>query len=155
MLPVVNMRRLCPLLVFFLVLVSTGYSLSWELGAVAGASPCLSYGSYLDSRQATLAELGWPAAVLLSDVIQAPAGYRYNTGGWTSASQGGISYNLGSINIFNYLPALTMFNGTGSVPSSVFYRSSNVYYLAVKSLGSSRTWKIKVPTDVLMSVVIN
>jgi hypothetical protein len=97
----------------------------------------------------------WSAAVLLSDVTQAPAGYRYNTGGWTAASQGGISYNLGSINIFNYVPALTVFNGSGSVPSSVFYRSSNVYYLAARSLGSSRTWKIKVPTDVLMSVVIN
>jgi hypothetical protein len=97
----------------------------------------------------------WSAAVLLSDVTQAPAGYRYNTGGWTTASQGGISYNLGSINIFNYVPALTVFNGSGSVPSSVFYRSSNVYYLAARSLGAARTWKIKVPTDVLMSVVIN
>jgi hypothetical protein len=52
------MKRLCPHFLFFLLLVSTAHSLSWEVGAVAGAGPCLSYGSYLDSRQATLAELG-------------------------------------------------------------------------------------------------
>jgi hypothetical protein len=97
----------------------------------------------------------WSAAVLLSNVTRAPAGYRYNTGGWTTTSEGGLSYNLGSINIFNYFPSLYVFSGSGSVPSSSLYHSSNVYYRAAQSLGASKTWTITLPPDILMSVVIN
>jgi hypothetical protein len=97
----------------------------------------------------------WSVAVLLSDTTNAPAGYRYNTGGWTTTSEGGLSFSLGSIDIFNYVPSLYVFSGSGNFPSSVFYRSSNVYYLAAKNLGASKkTWKITLPPGVLMSVVI-
>jgi hypothetical protein len=53
------MKHKYALLLLFLVLFPTrGFPLAWELGAVGGGGPCFAYGSYLDSRQALLAELG-------------------------------------------------------------------------------------------------
>lgn len=96
----------------------------------------------------------WASAVLVSNLTDAPAGYRYNTGGWTTSSEGGIPYDLGSINVFNYSPALTVFGSSGAAPSSIFYHSSNVYYKAASGLTSSKTFKIELPSDALMSVII-
>jgi hypothetical protein len=44
----------------------------------------------------------WAAANLLSDNTNAPVDYRYNTGGFITSSIGGITYSLGSINLYNY-----------------------------------------------------
>jgi hypothetical protein len=106
-----------------------------------------------DESMAKLLEK-WPASVLLSDTTTAPARYRYNTGGWTMSSAGGLSYNLGSINIFNYTPALYVFTQAGTVPGTVFNRSSNIYYQAALDLGAERSWEITVPQGILMTVVI-
>jgi hypothetical protein len=92
--------------------------------------------------------------VLLSDVTMAPARYRYNTGGWVKTSAGGLSYNLGSINIFNYSPALYVFKQAGTVPGTTFNRSSNIYYSAAQGLGTARSWTISVPQGIVMTVVI-
>jgi hypothetical protein len=98
----------------------------------------------------------WAAAVLLSDAASSgPAGYLYNTGGWMTSSSGGISYDLGSIDLFDYSPTLNVFTATGSVPSGVtFSSSSNVYYEAAAGLASARTWSITVPQGIVMSVVL-
>ena len=54
-----KMKHTCSLLLFFIAFFPThGYPLTWELGAVGGGGLCLSYGSYLDSKEAMLAELG-------------------------------------------------------------------------------------------------
>ena len=47
-----------------------------------------------------LSRLG--AANLLSDRLMTPEGYSFNTGDWYSSTANGYSYNLGSINLFNY-----------------------------------------------------
>ncbi len=47
----------------------------------------------------------WSAAQLLSDVTDAPPGYRYNTGQFVTSTVGGYDYSLGSINLFNYYEA--------------------------------------------------
>jgi hypothetical protein len=53
------MKHKHSLLLFLLFLLPThGYPLAWELGVIGGGGPCFSYGSYLDSRQAMLAEVG-------------------------------------------------------------------------------------------------
>lgn len=44
----------------------------------------------------------WGAAVLLSDLTNPSNGYRYNTGSSFASTLDGISYELGSINLFNY-----------------------------------------------------
>jgi hypothetical protein len=96
----------------------------------------------------------WAASVLLSDMTAAPARYRYNTGGWATSSAGGLSFNLGSINIFNYTPALYVFTQAGTVPGTVFNRSSNIYYQAALGLGTARSWTMTVPQGILTTVVI-
>ena len=45
----------------------------------------------------------WGAANLLSDNTDAPAPYRYNTGGWRISHAGGVEFRLGSINLYNYI----------------------------------------------------
>jgi hypothetical protein len=96
----------------------------------------------------------WAAAVLLSDTESAPAGYCYNTGGWMTSISGGISYKLGSIDVFNYSPSLTVFTNIGSVPSSTFTHSSNIYYEAATSLSAPRSWALTIPEGIVMSVVL-
>ncbi|MGA2977572.1 MAG: peptidase M30, partial [Spirochaetia bacterium] len=80
----------------------------------------------------------WSAAVLISDTTAAPPGYRYNTGAWSTSSAGGMSYNLGSIDIFNYTPALLVFNSNSQVFTAPYYSSSNVYFLAASKLAAAK-----------------
>ena len=47
----------------------------------------------------------WAVATLLSDNTGAPAPYRYNAGTWSESQAGGLTFRLGSINLFNYLLA--------------------------------------------------
>ena len=44
----------------------------------------------------------WAVANLLSDDTSAPFPYRYNSGTWSTSTSGGISFRLGSVNLFNY-----------------------------------------------------
>ena len=47
----------------------------------------------------------------------------YNTGDFTYSSYGGTTFDLGSINFFNYNPLPTIYTTTGSVQSE-----GNYYY---------------------------
>ena len=44
----------------------------------------------------------WAVANLLSDELQAAQPYRYNAGKWLESRAGGVSFVLGSINLYNY-----------------------------------------------------
>ena len=44
----------------------------------------------------------WAVANLLSDDVNAPVPYRYNSGTWFTSMAGGVTFRLGSINLFNY-----------------------------------------------------
>jgi hypothetical protein len=118
--------------------------------------------SAVTGGQETFASLmdKWSASVLISDRTTAPAGYRYNSGGWVASSVGGQTYNLGSINLFNYYQGGTADLGpyavteTGSLPNDVPYFSSNLFYLAGAAQSGSRTWNITLPDGIVMSVVV-
>ena len=68
----------------------------------------------VESIEAAIVELGypptsfeeiltnWAVANLLSDDTDAPVPYRYNSGEWSTSVAGGISFRLGSVNLFNY-----------------------------------------------------
>lgn len=94
----------------------------------------------------------WAVAVLGSTRTDMPAGYRYNTGGWTSSSFGGLTYNLGSINFFNYYPVPAV--KTSATTTGTIESASNVYFLAKSGLTGSKTWKLKVPSGVTFSVYV-
>ena len=68
----------------------------------------------VESIEAAIVELGYPptsfgevltnfaVANLLSDDTDAPYPYRFNSGEWTESEAGGITFRLGSVNLFNY-----------------------------------------------------
>jgi hypothetical protein len=95
----------------------------------------------------------WSAAVLLSSTTTAPQGYQYNIGTWFPSTIGGESFNLGSIDFFNYSPSLKVFK-VGDNPPTTSYHSSNLYYEAATSLAGARSWKVTIPAGVLMNVVV-
>jgi len=95
----------------------------------------------------------WAASVLISDDTSAPPGYRYNTGTWTSFSLGSETFNLGSINVFNYSPALTVYSSSVPIPAAPYY-SSNIYFKAASMLAGPRTFSVTIPSGTGMSVVL-
>lgn len=107
-------------------------------------------------RSETMADLisRWAVAVLGSNRTDMPPGYVYNTGTWTSSTQGGLSYNLGSINFFNYYWTPRVITATGSVPRGSIATASNVYYRAASSFTGSKTWNLVVPQGVGFSVFV-
>ena len=44
----------------------------------------------------------WAVATVLSDNTGAPAPYRYNPGTWATSQAGGVTFRLGSINLYHY-----------------------------------------------------
>jgi hypothetical protein len=110
-------------------------------------------------RSQTMADLlsRWAVSVLGSDRTDMPPGYRYNIGAnWVSSTAGSITYNLGSINFFNYKPAPEVLTSTGSVPKVSISKASNVYYQASSTSGltGSKTWSLVVPQGVGFSVFV-
>ena len=72
-------------------MVKSGYS---GVAAVEAALPGgLSFGQVLAD---------WAVANLLSDDPGAPLPYRYNSGGWTTFAAGGLRFDLGAINLYQY-----------------------------------------------------
>ncbi len=118
--------------------------------------------SAFTGRTETLSQIFqcWSAAVLLSDRTDAPAGYRYNTGNFFTSTGGGTSYNLGSINFFNYQQyggsgtGPLMDSGNGSVGSTTPRAASGTLYSAAIGATGKKDWTIDLPIRVNMSVVV-
>ena len=58
-----------------------------------GASHSVSFGEVL---------VDWAVANLLSDDLRAVHPYRYNSGAWSASRAGGVTFRLGSINLYHY-----------------------------------------------------
>jgi hypothetical protein len=100
----------------------------------------------------------WSLAILASDLTNAPAGYRFNTGDFVSSEAGGASYNLGSINFFNYTysgqSGPLIFTGDGTVGTTLPKASSSTFYSAGSDLTSSQEWTVTVPEGMTLSVLV-
>jgi hypothetical protein len=98
----------------------------------------------------------WAAANLLSDSTSPPAGYyQYNRGTWFTSSLSSISYNLGSINLYNYRYGLQ----TGpyiytTMPPDPQPKNSNIYYLAGTNKTGSLIYKLDLPKEIKLTVVV-
>jgi hypothetical protein len=118
--------------------------------------------SAFTGRTETLSQIfqRWSVAVLLSDRTDAPAGYRYNTGTFFTSTGGSTSYNLGSINFFNYQQyglsgtGPVLFSGNGSVGSTAPLAASGTLYSALVGASGKKSWTIDLPASVNMSVVV-
>ncbi|MCX7030821.1 MAG: peptidase M30, partial [Spirochaetes bacterium] len=96
----------------------------------------------------------WSAAQLLSDVTDAPPGYQYNTGGFVQSSVGSNDYALGSINLFNYSPAPSMYSGSGTVGTSQHLSTSMKLYLADVPASGALDLMLDMPSGLIASVVV-
>lgn len=134
---------------FFRNLVQNSY------GDSRAVDTALSYGGYGEDFASALQK--WGAATVLSDRSDAPAGYRYNTGGFIDSTVGGATFRLGSINLYNYaygglsgprtytlLPA----SGAGR------YATSNLIYRLGTGLTGRISQDITVPRGMRLSVVV-
>lgn len=108
----------------------------------------------------------WGMAVLYSNLTSAPAGYKYNNGSTFSSSTNSITYNLRSINLFNYryyLNATSYINGpfiystTGlnNYSSGTMNRGSNIFYKESATVNTGTvTKKFRIPDGVKVTVVV-
>ncbi|MBN2546878.1 MAG: hypothetical protein JXB50_13845, partial [Spirochaetes bacterium] len=109
----------------------------------------------------------WGAANLLSDNLSPPAGYyKYNQGDiWFTSTKGSITYNLGSINLYNYKyidesytqtgPYIYIFTPVGSPIYPYLFYSSNRYYRAGNNITGILSESIDLKnSNVKLTVVI-
>ena len=105
----------------------------------------------------------WGVAVLLSDNTEmGGTGTEYNRDDWFSSTlvpPDTISYDLGSINMYNYQygsqEGLYIYSGDGSVgPADGQQPASNLLFLAGQDLYGTQTWTVWLPDSVKLSVVI-
>lgn len=120
--------------------------------------------NYTDSRAITyaLAQAGspisfgevlryWGAANILSDKAGVPKHYQYNKGSWETES----GYQLGSINLYNYrYNSQTGPRIYSSIDGGSMYPASNVYVQACANCTGTRTWNVRMPAAVRLTVVV-
>ncbi|MCX7680167.1 MAG: peptidase M30 [Spirochaetes bacterium] len=97
----------------------------------------------------------WAAANLISDSTTNSSGYQYNKGDWFTSSLSGIEYKLGSINLYNYVYGLR----TGpyvytQIPVEPQPKISNLYYLAGTNKTGKLIFKIDLPKEIKLTVVV-
>ncbi len=98
----------------------------------------------------------WAAANLLSDSTAPPSGYyQYNSGTWFTSSLSGTDYRLGSINLYNYRYSLL----TGpyiytTLPTGIQPKTSNIYYRAGKNVTGTLVYRIDLPKESKLTVVV-
>lgn len=130
-----------------------------DLNGGDAITAALSAQGYGEDFAATLRD--WGAAVLLSDdaTDAVPAGSRYNRGGFSSSLLGSISYDLGSINMYNYsYPGQAGPRIYTSLPPSDanagIYKTSNLYYRLGSGLSGQVTRNITLRKGTKLTVVI-
>ncbi len=85
--------------------------------------------------------LRWGAAAILSDTTGEPAGTRFNTGEWISSDADGLTYRLGSINLYNYVD-LPHYE-TGTIYTTDMPAGSKLLY----KVGSDLTGEVELSID--------
>ncbi len=103
----------------------------------------------------------WGAAVLLSDNALGDAAtddQRYNWADWFSDTVSSITYDLGSINLYNYnagtLVGPWLYDAANPWSFPNHMAASNLYYTAATGATGSRTWTIRMDAGVKLTVVV-
>jgi len=100
----------------------------------------------------------WAVATILSDQTTTPLGYRFNTGAYMTSTIGSITYNLGSINMYNYdyesLSGPSFFNTSNLSNLSTEYKTSNIYYKAGVGLTGAFSKDITLYSGVKFSLIL-
>ncbi len=84
----------------------------------------------------------WGVAVMLSDIESPNNLPTYNTGDFTSTTYNAITYQLGSVNFFNYFPAPSIYTTLNDVNPQ-----ANYYYKVGSNLSGYININLKLSTD--------
>lgn len=91
------------------------------------------------------------AANLLSDKTTMAAGYLFNAGSWLASISNGITYNLGSINLYNYTPTPYVYTSLPGIQQP----GSNILYRAGENLSGTKEWSfVGMNANTKLTVVI-
>ncbi len=91
------------------------------------------------------------AANLMSDNTNLTQGYILNTGTWFTSSVNGITYQVGSINLYNYNPSPFLYITLPATQRA----GSNLYYAAGTSVSGSKQWSFTgLNSEIKITVVI-
>ena len=101
------------------------------------------------------------AATMVSGITtsSADAPNLYNTGTWSSSTINGMTFDMGSINMFNYVQ-----KGNTSVSGPYYYSSlgdivnpvyatSNLYYKAASAVSGNLSYTVSLPSNVYLTVI--
>jgi hypothetical protein len=92
----------------------------------------------------------WGASTLLSDFSGNSFPYSYNIGdNWSSSAYGGVTYNLGSINIYNYG---NPYIWTSSSDPTYYGTSNSIIKVATGKTGTVN-YNVTLPANVMLTVV--
>lgn len=97
----------------------------------------------------------WGVAYLVSDDVYVPSEYRINQGDWFDSSSGGESYQLGSINAYNYShdygSGIMAYNAaTGAVPAAA---GANSFAVAGTVPAGGYTVSVSLPANTTLTVL--
>ena len=102
----------------------------------------------------------WGVACMLSNLTDVENGLKYNNGSsWMSYEIDGISYNLGSINLFNYVSSPNIYTATSSSERSVgssysLGASTNRYARAAERKTGTLTKYVKLESHTALTIVV-
>ena len=104
-------------------------------GATSIVASINTNGGSVDSYGDVLQQFG--AATLLSDKMDMETGYRFNRGDeWSKSTINGITYDLGSINLYNYSPTPYIYDQLPTTQKP----GSNLFYIAGSNLSGGKEW---------------
>ncbi len=89
----------------------------------------------------------WGSAVLLSDIINVADKYTYNFGDFKYTSFGGVTYEMGSINFFNYTPK-PQFRSSATLD-----KNANLYYKVGSLMSGLHTINIDIPKGADITII--
>jgi hypothetical protein len=106
----------------------------------------------------------WGAAYLLSDqtdLSKLGTGYYLNGTAAFTSTVNSITYNLGPINCYNYYlySSYYSYNQTGpkiysTMPGTALSAGGNIYYAAGTGVTGAQTWKVTLPANVKLTIVV-
>ncbi len=99
----------------------------------------------------------WGVAVLMSDITSNIDGYHYNSGTFFTSVLSGTTYNLGSINLFNYtcsnVAGPAFFNPSSLQALGMHFGTSNTFVKIGEGLTGNFARTIDMPSGVKLTVV--
>jgi hypothetical protein len=107
------------------------------------------YGVLDATKEKSFSDLiaNWGVAVLLSDTIDASNKFRYNFGDFRYTELNDITYELGSVNFFNYAPQ-PMFKSSAKLD-----KNANLYYKVGDNISGNIKLHINIPKGADITIV--